>query len=246
MRLRRAIVITEFMVLMSRRWAYVAVGFTLMFPVLWLALLKVVGNPQFAGYFIVGTVVNASFLVPFIGATQDMAYFKRASSIYSLLFSNGADDVEIALGYLLHVTILSAPVVAVLLLASIFIMGMPYSVAEIATATGVALLISLASAILGYSLGISIKNYRLSNQLSQIIPWPLLLLAPVYYPASVLPETLRYISMVSPTTYMALAINGALNFKLDELAAGLAGISLYSLSSIALAMWAIRRSKTYG
>ncbi|WP_243675796.1 hypothetical protein [Vulcanisaeta distributa] len=52
----------------------------------------------------------------------------------------------------------------------------------------VAIAVSLASALLGYALGIGVRNYRVVNQASQVIPWPpLLLLAPVYYPITVLP-----------------------------------------------------------
>ncbi|MGK0550062.1 MAG: ABC transporter permease [Pyrobaculum sp.] len=246
MRWGKVLTITEYMIVMGRRWAYVAIGITLIFPVLWLVLLKVVGNPQYVNYFIVGTVVNASFLVPFIGTTQDMGYFKRASSIYTMLSSNGADDLDIAIGYLLHTAILNTPVIIALLSASIVIMGASFGVVEILAATGAALLISLISALLGYSLGISIRNYRISNQLSQIVPWPLLLLAPVYYPASVLPEALRYISMAMPTTYMALAVNGVLNLDLHQAATGLAGLSIYAFISIAIAKYAMHRSERYG
>ena len=246
MRLGNIIIIAKYLLLSSRGWIYVSLGFMLMFPVLWLILLRIVGNPQYMNYFIVGTVVNSSFLVPFIGAAQDMAYFRRGSSIYTLLYSNGADHWDIAIGYIIHGMIYSVPSIIALFLSSILIMGMSYGITQLTITVAVASLIALSSALLGYALAMGIKNYRVVQQLSQIIPWPLILLAPVYYPITILPTALRYVSLALPTTYMAFAINGALGLDLNELFIGLLGVFAYSLASILITKHAIVRGEVSG
>ncbi len=246
MRLSNVVTITRYVLLSSRHWVYVSLGFTLMFPILWLILLRAVGNPRYMDYFVVGTVVNTSFLIPFLGTSQDMAYFKRESSIYTLLYSNGADHWEIALGYILQLIVLNTPSIVALLFLSVLIMGLSYGIVQIVVTIVTAVLISLSSALLGYALGISVKNYRVVNQIAQIIPWPLLLLAPVYYPITILPPVLRYVSLALPTTYMALAINGSLGLNLGDLSRGLAGMFVYSLASILIARYAIVRGEVNG
>ncbi|WP_243666330.1 ABC transporter permease [Vulcanisaeta sp. JCM 16159] len=216
-----------------------------MFPILWLVLLRIVGNPAYMGYFIIGTVVNTSFVIPFVATAQDISSFKR-ETIYSLMFANGADHWDIALGYILQLMFLSIPSVVALLVLAIFIVGESYGIIEIVLTIVVAIAISLASALLGYALGIGIRNYRVVNQVSQVVPWPLLLLAPVYYPITVLPPVLRYASLALPTTYMALAIDGSLSLNLNELLVGLAGIFVYSLASILIVRYAIVRGEVNG
>ncbi len=101
-------------------------------------------------------------------------------------------------------------------------MGIRYGVTQIALVLAVAIFISLASALLGYALGIGVRNYRAVNQVSQIVPLPLLL-APVYYPITVLPAMLRHIALILPITYMALTVEGDLNLNLATLTKGTTG-----------------------
>ena len=245
MRLGNVYAVAKYIILSSRAWIYASLGFTLMFPVLWLLLLKIVGNPTYMEYFIVGTVVNTSFTIPFIGTSQDISTFKR-ETIYSMLFANGADHSDIALGYIMQVVALSMPSIAVLLALAVAMMGIEYGAIQIALALAVAILISLASALLGYALGIGIRNYRIVNQVSQIVPWPLLLLAPVYYPITILPTILRHIALILPTTYMALTVEGALNLNPAALAVGLVGILAYSSASVLITRYAVVRGEVNG
>jgi ABC-2 type transport system permease protein len=97
------------------------------------------------------------------------------------------------------------------------ILGVRYGVAQIMTTLATALVIALSSSLLGYALGIGVRNYRITNQVSQVISWPLLLLAPVYYLITILPQALRLVSLALPTTYMALAIHGSLVLNPAEL-----------------------------
>ncbi|GGP21201.1 multidrug ABC transporter ATP-binding protein [Thermocladium modestius] len=237
--------VAKYIILSSRAWIYAALGFTLMFPILWLLLLKMVGNPIYVEYFIVGTVVNTSFGIPFIGASQDISMFKR-ETIYSMLFANGADHFDIALGYIIQVVALSTPSIVALLALAVIMMGIRYGVIQITLAVAAAILISLASALLGYALGVGVRNYRVVNQVSQIVPWPLLLLAPVYYPITILPTTLRYVALILPTTYMAFTVEGALNLNLSTLAMGLLGILAYSSASVLITRYAIARGEVNG
>ncbi len=246
MRLSNVVTIAKYLILSSRNWIYAAIGFTLMFPLLWLVLLRIVGNPQYFAYFIAGTVVNTSFLIPFIGTAQDIAYLRRGSTIYSLLLSNGADHWDIVLGYLTQLLLYSIPSIISLLVLSIVVMGMYYGLIQLLAATIVSLVIAVSSALLGYALGIGVRNWRIVNQVSQVIPWPLLLLAPVYYPITILPESLRYVSLALPTTYMAFAINGALNLNITYLTRGLLGILLYSLASVLIVKYAIIKGEVNG
>ncbi|ABW02383.1 ABC-2 type transporter [Caldivirga maquilingensis IC-167] len=245
-RLSNIYTVTKYIMLSSRHWIYASLAFTLMFPILWLILLRVVGNPQYMGYFIVGTVVNTSFLVPFLGTSQDIAYFRRGSAIYALLFSNGADHWDIALGYITQLIALNLPSVVSLLILSTLIIGTSYGVVQVLATVATAVFISLSSALLGYALAMGIRNYRIVNQAAQVIPWPLLLLAPVYYPITILPPVLRYVSLALPTTYMALAINGSLSLNSMELIKGLLGLLAYSSASILIARYAVIRGEVNG
>lgn len=95
MRLSNVYTVAKYMILSNRAWIYVFLGLTLMFPILWLLLLRIVGNPAYMDYFITGTVVNTSFVIPFIATAQDISSFRR-ETIYSLMFANGADHWDIA------------------------------------------------------------------------------------------------------------------------------------------------------
>jgi len=246
MRLSRAMVISKYILLSSRSWVYVGVTASLIYPILWLVLLRVVGNPQYLQYFVVGTVVNTSFLIPFIGAAQDMAHLRRASTRYTVLYSNGADHWDIALGYVVHMLLFTLPSIASTLLLLMAILGVHYSVVQVVVTLMTALVIVLSSSLLGYALGIGVKNYRITNQVSQVITWPLLLLAPVYYPITILPQALRLVSLALPTTYMALAIHGSLVLNPVELFRGLLGLLVYSSASILIARYAIIRGEVNG
>ena len=246
MRLGRAMVISKYLLLSSRSWVYAAVSFTLIYPILWLVLLRVVGNPQYLQYFVVGTVVNTSFLIPFIGAAQEMAHLRRASTRYTVLFSNGADHWDIALGYVVYMLLFTLPSIASTLLLLMVILGVHYSVVQVVVTLMTALVIVLSSSLLGYALGIGVKNYRITDQVSQVITWPLLLLAPVYYPITILPQALRLVSLALPTTYMALAIHGSLVLNPVELFRGLLGLLVYSSASILIARYAIIRGEVSG
>jgi len=246
MRLGRAMVISKYLLLSSRGWVYVGVTASLIYPILWLVLLRVVGNPQYLQYFVVGTVVNTSFLIPFIGAAQDMAHLRRASTRYTVLYSNGADHWDIALGYVVHMLLFTLPSIASTLLLLMAILGVHYSVVQVVVTLMTALVIVLSSSLLGYALGIGVKNYRITNQVSQVITWPLLLLAPVYYPITILPQALRLVSLALPTTYMALAIHGSLALNPVELFRGLLGLLVYSSASILIARYAIIRGEVNG
>ena len=246
MRLSKTYTVAKYIILSSRNWIYVGLGFTLMFPILWLTLLKIVGNPQYMSYFIAGTVVNTSFLIPFLGTSQDLAYFRRGSAIYTILFSNGADHWDIALGYITQLIVLNLPSIVSLLIISILIIGVSYGLVQVLATIATAVFISLSSALLGYALAMGVKNYRIVNQASQVIPWPLLLLAPVYYPITILPPALRYVSLALPTTYMALAINGSLSLNQVELIRGLLGLLVYSSASILIARYAVIRGEVNG
>jgi len=246
MRLGRAMVISKYLLLSSRGWVYVGVTASLIYPILWLVLLRVVGNPQYLQYFVVGTVVNTSFLIPFIGAAQDMAHLRRASTRYTVLYSNGADHWDIALGYVVHMLLFTLPSIASTLLLLMAILGVHYSVVQVVVTLMTALVIVLSSSLLGYALGIGVKNYRITNQVSQVITWPLLLLAPVYYPITILPQALRLVSLALPTTYMALAIHGSLVLNPVELIRGLLGLLVYSSASILIARHAVIRGEVNG
>ncbi|WP_291767838.1 ABC transporter permease [Caldivirga sp. UBA161] len=246
MRLSKTYTVAKYIILSSRNWIYAVLAFTLMFPILWLTLLKIVGNPQYMSYFVVGTVVNTSFLIPFLGTSQDLAYLRRGSAVYTLLFSNGAGHWDIALGYITQLITLNLPSIASLLILSVLVIGVSYGVVQILATIATAVFISLSSALLGYALAMGIKNYRIVNQLAQIIPWPLLLLAPVYYPITILPPALRYVSLALPTTYMALAINGSLSLNQVELIKGLLGLLVYSSASILIARYAVIRGEVNG
>jgi ABC-2 type transport system permease protein len=246
MRLGRAMVISKYLLLSSRGWVYVGVTASLIYPILWLVLLRVVGNPQYLQYFVVGTVVNTSFLIPFIGTAQDMAHLRRASTRYTVLYSNGADHWDIALGYVVHMLLFTLPSIVSTLLLLMAILGVHYSVVQVVVTLMTALVIVLTSSLLGYALGIGVKNYRITNQVSQVITWPLLLLAPVYYPITILPQALRLVSLALPTTYMALAIHGSLVLNPVELFRGLLGLLVYSSASILIARYAIIRGEVNG
>jgi ABC-2 type transport system permease protein len=246
MRLGRAMVISKYLLLSSRSWVYAAVSFTLIYPILWLVLLRVVGNPQYLQYFVVGTVVNTSFTTPFVAASQDIALLRRGSTIYTVLFSNGADHWDIALGYIVHMLLFTLPSIVSLLLLLMVILGVYYSVVQIVITLVTALVIVFSSSLLGYALGIGIRNYRIVVQVSQVISWPLLLLAPVYYPITILPQALRLVSLALPTTYMALAIHGSLALNPMELFRGLLGLLVYSSASILIARYAIIRGEVNG
>ena len=246
MRLGRAMVISKYLLLSSRGWVYVGVTASLIYPILWLVLLRVVGNPQYLQYFVVGTVVNTSFLIPFIGTAQDMAHLRRASTRYTVLYSNGADHWDIALGYVVHMLLFTLPSIVSTLLLLMAILGVHYSVVQVVVTLMTALVIVLTSSLLGYALGIGVKNYRITDQVSQVITWPLLLLAPVYYPITILPQALRLVSLALPTTYMALAIHGSLVLNPVELFRGLLGLLVYSSASILIARYAIIRGEVSG
>jgi ABC-2 type transport system permease protein len=246
MKLGNAYTIAKYIMLSSRHWIYASIGLTLVFPALWLTLLRIIGNPQYMNYFIVGTVVNTSFLIPFIGTSQDLAYFRRVSAVYTLMFSNGAGHWDIVLGYIAQLITLNLSSIVSLLILSILMMNASYDIVQVLATIAMAVFISLSSALLGYALAMGIRNYRIVNQASQVIPWPLLLLAPVYYPIAVLPPVLRYISLALPTTYMALAINGSLSLSAAELLRGLVGLLVYSSASILIARYAIIRGEVNG
>lgn len=246
MRLSNALLLSKYILLSSRGWVYVAVGFTLIFPLLWLLLLRVVGNPQYMDYFVIGTVVNTSFLMPFIAVAQDIALMRHGSKLYSLLFANGASHMDIAMGYILQIMITLIPNVVSLLVVAMLIMGIKYPLMGIILTLLVSVIIILSSSLMGYALAMGLRNYRITNQISQVLPWPLLMLGPVYYPVSLLPPFLRQVSYALPTTYMALAVNGSLTLNLPNLVMGLLGLLVYSSASVLIARYAIIRGEVYG
>lgn len=246
MRLGRALVIAKYMVLASRGWSLVLVWFMVPFPLLWLWILRLVGNSAYVVYFIVGTVISTSFTMSYTVTAQDVAQMKYWSRQYSLLLANGAGHLEIALSYVAQSVAMITGASALLLVLSAALTGASYGPPQILAAAGTSALVSAASTLLGYAHAISIRNVTLSQQMAQVIPWLLLFAAPVYYPAYLMPQPLRLISAVLPTTYMADALRGSLALNAAEIARGAGGLLAYSIASILILIYAIRREERHG
>ncbi|ACB40031.1 ABC transporter permease [Pyrobaculum neutrophilum] len=246
MRLGNVLVIAKYMVLATRGWHITLAWFMVPYPLLWLWLLKLVGYPTYVEHFVVGTVLSTAFQMPYVVTAQDVASMKHWSRQYSLLLANGADHLEIALSYLAQSTATTAGASVLLLAASAAVAGVAYGPAQVAAAAGASALISAASCLLGYAQAIGIRNPALSQQMAQIVPLLLILVAPVYYPADLLPEPLRAASHLLPTTYMAYALRGALALNPEEAARGAAGILAYAAASALVTIYAVRREQRHG
>lgn len=242
----RALVIVKYFMLASRGWAYAGISYSLMFPVLWLFLLGLVGNKDFGVFFLVGSVVSTIFVIPFISSAQEAAYLKYGSTQYSLLFSNGAGHWDIMAGVVATNLIYALPSVPALLYFSSAWLGIRLTPAQFASTSLISIFIGLASAMLGYSMGVGSRNYLAVNQATQVVVWPLLLLAPVYYPESLIPEPLRGLAYLLPTTHMALSIRGVLQLNPAAMWTGFVGLSAYFAAAAAIVIYSIKRGERYG
>lgn len=246
MGLGKSLIVAGYMFSSNRRLIFTLIGFQLIYPLAWLIFLKIIGSSGYLEYFIVGTMVNASFLTPFVASAQEISWMRHGSRLYSLLFSNGAGHVDIALGYVVQNVMLLVPNLAALLALSVAFMGARYPLTGMLLALASSVMIGSSSTLIGYALAMSIRDYRAVNQLSQIIGLPLIFLSPTYYPLSILPPVLRYVSYALPTTYMALAVHGSLMLNARELYMGLLGLLAYSAASVLIARYAIYRGEVSG
>lgn len=166
--------------------------------------------PSAAENLIVGSLVMSLSFAGMLSLGQHIGYLKelQAFDYYAALpLSKGAFIAALTTRGML----LSLPATLLIGFLAVVFFHVPF--------TGLSVLILFLSAYAMAGFGALIGFYsptaQVASLLTQILQTLIIFFAPVYYPPSVLPEGLRLLAYLWPTTHAALALKGSLGGELN-------------------------------
>ncbi|MGC8556087.1 MAG: ABC transporter permease [Conexivisphaera sp.] len=175
-----------------------------------------------------------------LGLLSDAASYRLYFKLQDMIVAGPVSQWAYMLGLALSGLLFSVPGLAIFL-ALMGVLGVHvYSAAE--AALSIALLWAV-SASLGFSLSLFFRDLKEVWSTTSILVFAISVLPPVYYPLTLLPAWLRYVSLVSPTASAAALLQESMG--LLDLGTGLRAASALILVLEAVVFFAIAASKRF-
>ncbi len=163
-------------------------------PVFYLALF--VGGhaalPALVGAVVMSLAFNG------LNVAQSVYYNKHWFRFQDILVASPVSPLSYALGLSLSTLITASP--ALVLCLAVLLVYAPIAPLGFLAVLAVVALMWLAMVFIGHAIGLSVRNMRWANSIPQVLGFVLGFLPPVYYPLSLLPEFLRPVAMLVPST----------------------------------------------
>ena len=198
-------------------------------------------NAQFIDFFAPGIICIAVWqlttlltLISFVG--------ERTSGTLSRLLASPLKESELVAGYAVAFGIIGIAQSAVLLSAAVFLFHVTI-VGDVLLAFGVIALLAIVSEGLGIMLSSFARREAQAIQFLPIVVLPAFLLSGVFWPIQAIPEWLRPVSYVLPTTYAVEAVRSVIlrGWGLDKIYPDVIALLIFAGVFLALATILLRR-----
>lgn len=184
-----------------------------------LYLINLVGSPLSFLFFI--WIASGGALYPYAvgggmlmtmlsigtGLQTDIAHYKQDLKLQDVMIASPVEEWVYVGGLALSELVYSLPGIALFVL--LWILGGWASLSAALTLAGVLILVWAFASALGFTLATYFQDVRETFVFSPLISLGLSVVPPVYYPIAYLPEWIRPYAYLSPTTYAADLIHGA-------------------------------------
>lgn len=198
-------------------------------------------NAQFIDFFAPGIICIAVWqlttlltLISFVG--------ERTSGTLSRLLASPLKESELVAGYAVAFGIIGIAQSAVLLSAAVILFHVTI-VGDVLLAFGVIALLAIVSEGLGIMLSSFARREAQAIQFLPIVVLPAFLLSGVFWPIQAIPEWLRPVSYVLPTTYAVEAVRSVIlrGWGLDKIYPDVIALLIFAGVFLALATILLRR-----
>lgn len=137
----------------------------------------------------------------------DMSHYKQDLKLQDLVVASPVEAPVYVAGIALSELVYSLPGMAVFVV--LWLLNVAVSPLAILTLVGVLLMVWAFASALGFTLATYFEDVRETFVFSALVSLLLSVLPPVYYPLTALPESVRFLAFLSPTTYAADLLHGA-------------------------------------
>jgi ABC-2 type transport system permease protein len=179
---------------------------TLGAPFSFLFFIYVVSQGRLVGFGVAGGLVLTTFSIG-TSLQADMTHFRLDLKLQDMLVASPMRASTYVLGMALSELAFATPGIAAFLVVG-FVSARP-GILALPVILATLVMIWLLGSSLGFFLATYLRDIRESFALSPILSLVLSVLPPVYYPVSILPESVRWLGYVAPTVDASQLIQGA-------------------------------------
>jgi ABC-2 type transport system permease protein len=175
-------------------------------PLSFLFFLTVVSHGALLRYGIVGGMV-LTMLSAGTGLQSDLTHYRHDLKFQDVVVASPVEAPIYTLGMALSELVYSIPALAVFV--ALFVADGLATVLSVSVLLGVLLLVWGFATALAFTLATYFQDVRETFMFSPLISLVLTVLPPVYYPLAYLPHWAQIAARLSPTTYAAALVQGA-------------------------------------
>jgi len=186
------------------------------------------------------TAFVGSYLMVFVGAgisvIGDIVWIKREIKLQDIFVASPLSPLEYMAGIALAELFFSSPGIVLLLIPLLLLKPTAYALLTIIAVPSITWIMVSA---LSFYLSTFVPNARNGWQISSILSLMLTILPPIFYPIEVIPEILRPLAYIIPTTHSALLLKhsvGIMNLSVNEILLSWLYLVLFFIFSILLAV----------
>ena len=173
---------------------------TVLSPLSFLVLIFLISDGALLGEAILGGLIMSMFQSG-ISLQSDLSHLKNDFKLQEIVVSSPTSSTIYVAGMALSEIIYSSPAIIILSILFALVINVPFI--QVAAIIVVLLMVFLSSVALSFALSTISTDIVQSYSFSRLITILFTSLAPVYYPVTLIPEPLRPLAYLSPTTYAA-------------------------------------------
>ena len=173
---------------------------TVLSPLSFLVLIFLISDGALLGEAILGGLIMSMFQSG-ISLQSDLSHLKNDFKLQEIVVSSPTSSTIYVAGMALSEIIYSSPAIIILSILFALVINVPFI--QVAAIIAVLLMVFLSSVALSFALSTISTDIVQSYSFSRLITILFTSLAPVYYPVTLIPEPLRPLAYLSPTTYAA-------------------------------------------
>lgn len=222
----------------ARTWIAVNLFFMIVFPVAIVASLGYIVSRQDVYYLVSGTVVFQVALSSMMSVPNVIGMDREGGRV-SLMIASGVPLWAYALTTAMVNNLLAMGSGLLVVGIAVSLKYIQVSAANVAYLLLSLLVSTFEGSMVGLLMAARVRNWRLLQQVTQIVSFSLTFFAPVYFPLSLVPRYLVPLAMLEPTTYAAQAIRLSLAGSPASLAWDLAALVYGAAAGAAASRWGL-------
>lgn len=177
-------------------------------PLSFLFFIYIVSHGSYVAYGITGGMVLTMLTVG-TSLQSDLTHYRHDLKFQDIVVASPVEAPIYVAGMALSELVYSLPALAVFVV--LFVLWGYASVTSLLVVAGVLVLVWAFASALAFTLATYFKDVRETFIFSPMLSLLFTVLPPVYYPISALPSWAQTAALISPTTYAAGLVQGAVN-----------------------------------